>query len=43
MLLAHDEEEVCGAIFTDLSEALACFSHDLIIAKLNTYGSIKIN
>ena len=38
MLLAHDEKKVCMAIFTDLSEALSCFSHDLIIAKLNTYG-----
>ena len=27
-----------GALLTDLSKALSCLDHDLLTAKLNTYG-----
>ena len=35
---AIDNKNSFGALFTDLSKALDCFSHDLLIAKLNVYG-----
>ena len=38
ILLARDRKEVCGAILIDLSNALDCISHDLLIAKLNICG-----
>ena len=38
MLLARDKKEVCEAILTDVSKALDCTSHDVLIAKLNAYG-----
>ena len=34
-----DKREFSGALLTDLSKALDCLDLDLLIAKLNTYGS----
>ena len=36
--LAVDNNEAFGALSTDLSNAFDCLSHDLIIAKLHSYG-----
>ena len=35
---AVDSNKVFGAILTDLSKALDCICHDLLVAKLHTYG-----
>ena len=35
---AVDNGNVFGALLTDLSKAFHCLPHDLIIAKLNSYG-----
>ena len=35
---AVDNNKVLGALLTDLSNAFACICHDLLVAKLNTYG-----
>ena len=34
----RDNKEVFAAVFTDLSRAFDCISHELLIAKLNAYG-----
>ena len=33
-----DNKKVFGALLTDLSKAINCLSHELIIAKLNAYS-----
>ena len=33
-----DNSKMCGALLTDLSKAFDCLDHELLIAKLNTYG-----
>ena len=35
---AVDNGNIFGGLLTDLSKAFDCFPHDLIIAKLNSYG-----
>ena len=35
---ATDNKKSFGALLTDFSKALDCLSHELLIAKLNTYG-----
>ena len=35
---AVDKGKVFGALLTDFSKAFDCLSHELITAKLNTYG-----
>ena len=35
---AVDNNEAFGALLTDLSKAFDCLSHDLLIAKLHSYG-----
>ena len=36
-----DEGKVAGTILTDLSKAFDCISHELLIAKLDSYGFDK--
>ena len=33
-----DNNEVLGALLTDLSKSSDCICHDLLVAKLNAYG-----
>ena len=33
-----DDDEIGGAILTDLLKAFQCINHDLLIAKLAEYG-----
>ena len=35
---ALDENVVAGTVLMDLSKAIDCISHDLLIAKLHAYG-----
>ena len=35
---AVDKRKCFGALLTDLSRALDCLSHELLIAKLHAYG-----
>ena len=35
---ATDNNKAFGALLTDLSKAIDCLSHDLLIAKLHSYG-----
>ena len=37
---AVDKGKIFGALLTDLSKALACLNHELLIAKLNAYAFI---
>ena len=36
-----DNNEVVGGVLMDLSKAVDCIPHDLLIAKLSTYGFEK--
>ena len=36
--VAADQDQFFGALLTDLSRAFDCFSHDLQVAKLHSYG-----
>ena len=38
---ALDEQQVAGAVLTDLSKAFDCLPHDLLVAKLYAYGFEK--
>ena len=42
MKTAPDNKEFCAAILIDLKKTLDCICHDLLIAKLNTYGFHRI-
>ena len=33
-----NQDGICGALFTDLSKAFYCLVHDVLPAKLETYG-----
>ena len=35
---AVHNKKIFGALLTDLSKAFDCFSHDLLLPKLNAYG-----
>ena len=35
---ARDKNKVCAPDLTDLSQAFDCLKHDLLIAKLDTFG-----
>ena len=39
---AVDKRKCFGTLLTDLSKALDCFSHQLLIAKLHAYGFAKL-
>ena len=34
----QDKRGECGALFVDLSKAVDCLQHDLLLAKLDAYG-----
>ena len=40
MSVGSDSGQMFGALLTDLSKAFDCLDHELLIAKLNTYGFI---
>ena len=41
MKKAVDSNKVFGAILIDLSKAFHCICHDLLVAKLHTYGLLR--
>ena len=39
MKIARERKGFCTAVLTDVSKAFDCICYDLLIAKLNAYGS----
>ena len=39
---AHDKNKVCAAVLTNFTKAFDCLKHDLLIAKLHAYKSLRV-